>query len=67
MMLSAARVIYGDQFNPLVALKALAYHDDLSLRALSPAVRRDLIAAIKRTDPNKLPALPAVRPHSDLS
>jgi hypothetical protein len=64
-MLAAARVIYGPQFNPLVALKALAYHDDLVLRDLPFALRRDLAAAIKLTDPTRLPALHAVRQYED--
>jgi hypothetical protein len=33
-MLAAAAVIYGPQFNALLALKAMAYHDDPSLAAL---------------------------------
>lgn len=64
VMLSAARVIYGDQFNPLIALKALAYYDDLALRDLSSAVRRDLMTAVKRADPASLPALAATRPYA---
>lgn len=60
-MLAAGKVIYGKQFNPLIALKALAYHDDPSLADLSPQIRRDLIAAIKETDPQHLPILAPIR------
>jgi hypothetical protein len=45
-MPAAASVIYGAQFNPLLALKALAYHDDGTLAGLSADMRRDLIAAL---------------------
>ncbi len=33
-MLSAASVIYGEQFNPLISLKAITYHEDHSLAEL---------------------------------
>ncbi len=61
MMLAAATVIYGSQFNPLVSLKAISYHDDPSLLELPQSVRRDLIAAVKNADLNKLPTLRAIR------
>jgi nucleotidyltransferase AbiEii toxin of type IV toxin-antitoxin system len=61
-MLAAASIIYGDQFSPLLSLKALAYHDDAALRALPAKVRRDLTAAVAATDPRRLPVLHAVRP-----
>jgi hypothetical protein len=60
-MLAAASIIYGDQFSPLLSLKALAYHDDASLRELPTDVRRDLAAAVAATDPRRLPVLRAVR------
>jgi len=59
-MLAAAAVIYGAPFNPLLSLKAIAYHGDLS--ALPASVRRDLDAAVRRVDPDRLPALPTIRP-----
>ena len=34
-MLGAALAIYGESFSPLVALKALAYHEDPALAATS--------------------------------
>ena len=60
-MLAAAQIIYGAQFNPLLALKALAYHDDRALAGLSAAVRRDLVAAVKGVDPQRLPLLQAIK------
>jgi hypothetical protein len=64
-MLAAARIIYGAQFNPLLGLKALAYHDDRALGELSADIRRDLVAAIRATDPQRLPTLAAVRRHPE--
>jgi Nucleotidyl transferase AbiEii toxin, Type IV TA system len=60
-MLAAATIIYGSEFSPITALKALAYHEDRALAGLSPAVRRDLVAAVKAADPRKLPELAAVK------
>jgi len=60
-MLACAKIIYGSQFNPLLALKALAYLEDPALAALSAEVRRDLVAAIESTDLRRLPAVEAVR------
>lgn len=60
-MLAAGTAIYGAEFSPLLSLKAISYHDDPSLAALPQNVRRDLITAVKATDPNKLPMLQAVR------
>lgn len=61
MMLAAAIVIYGAEFNPLLSLKAISYHGDRSLADLPPNVRRDLIAAVQTTDPQNLPTLHAIR------
>lgn len=61
-MLAAAQVIYGEQFNPLVALKALAYHEDAALTDLPAGMSRDLIAAIRAVDLDRLPQLSVVRP-----
>jgi hypothetical protein len=60
-MLAAANIIYGSQFNPLLALKALAYLEDRALAELSAEIRLDLIAAIKATDLQDLPVLAAVK------
>jgi hypothetical protein len=60
-MLAAARVIYGFQFNPLLTLKALAYHEDFTVAELPKSMRDDLSAAATATDFQKLPTLTAVR------
>ena len=60
-MLAAGRIIYGDQFDPLVSLKAIAYHDDPSLAGLPKNVRDYLSEAVHSTDPTKLPVLNALR------
>lgn len=62
MMLSAGRAIYGDEFNPMIALKAISYHDDETLRALPEGVRRDLVAAVRAVDVDALPTLTPIRP-----
>ncbi len=63
-MLAAAIIIYGAESNPLLSLKAIAYHGDRSLGSLAPDVRRDLVAAVQKTDPQSLPILDAVRRRS---
>ncbi|MGA2127171.1 MAG: nucleotidyl transferase AbiEii/AbiGii toxin family protein [Xanthobacteraceae bacterium] len=60
-MLAAAGIIYGRQFNPLISLKAIAYHDDPTLAELPAAVRADLRRAVAATDPNRLPVLTVFR------
>jgi hypothetical protein len=60
-MLAAGAIIYGHQFNPLLSLKALAYHDDFTDAELPTGVRHDLIEAVRVTDLRKLPTLNAVR------
>ena len=64
-MLAAASAIYGSQFNPLLSLKALAYHADPGLTGLPAGMCRDLIAAVKAVDLERLPRLAAVRPWSE--
>jgi Nucleotidyl transferase AbiEii toxin, Type IV TA system len=60
-MLAAAGIIYGAQFNALVSLKAIAYHNDFTLAQLPKPVRDDLLKAAKATDVGDLPKLDAVR------
>jgi Nucleotidyl transferase AbiEii toxin, Type IV TA system len=60
-MLAAGTIIYGSEFNPLVSLKAISFHDDPGLAKLSQEIRRCLIDAVKETDPHNLPVLDAVR------
>ena len=49
-MLAAGAIIYGSEFNPLLSLKAISYHDDPTLADLSNKVRRELIEAVQATD-----------------
>ncbi len=60
-MLAAAAIIYGDQFAPLLSLKAVAYHNDPSLAGLPRDVRDRLSKAVQNTDPAKLPKLDAIK------
>ncbi len=60
-MLSAAKIIYGDKFNALIALKAISYHDDESLSDLRQSIRRDLRTAVRQVDVNNLPNVNAKR------
>jgi hypothetical protein len=62
LMLAAAQAIYGDEFNPLIALKAISYHDDATLAALPEALRRDLIAAVRQVNMSTLPKLKTIKP-----
>ena len=61
-MLAAAQAVYGDEFNPLIALKALAYHEDAALAQLSSGARRDIVAAVRGVDVAHLPAMTPLRP-----
>jgi hypothetical protein len=61
-MLAAAAAIYGTQFNPLLSLKAISYHDDPVVAELPQGIRRDLIDAVKATSLDDLPTLNAIRP-----
>jgi hypothetical protein len=60
-MLAAASVIYGDQFNTLTALKAIAYHGDANLAALPATIRTYLSEAVQACDVTDLPLLKPVR------
>lgn len=60
-MLSAAAIIYGEQFNPLISLKAITYHQDHSLAELPLSMRSDLVKAAKQVKVDKLPILSGVR------
>jgi hypothetical protein len=66
-MLAAATIIYGNEFSPLLSLKALAYHDDQTLAGLSADIRQDLITAVSAVDPHHLPTLTAVRKRPERS
>ncbi|MGZ5842544.1 MAG: hypothetical protein ACXWJ8_11500 [Xanthobacteraceae bacterium] len=60
-MLAAGATIYGNQFSPLLSLKAIAYHDDPSLARLPMDTRNRLSAAVQKTDPARLPTLNAIK------
>jgi hypothetical protein len=53
--LAAARVIYGEQFSPLVSLKALTYFGEPELGKLPTSVKRDLEAAVGSVDRADIP------------
>jgi hypothetical protein len=53
--LGAAQAVYGESFNPLLSLKALAYFGDGDLRALPESVRSRLIQGVQRVDPSRIP------------
>ena len=55
-MLAAGRVVYKQSFNPLLALKALSYFEDIP--KLSPDIRNRLLAAVAAVDPvNGIPVI----------
>jgi len=55
-MLSAGAVIYGTEFNPLIALKALTHYGDPALAELPPGIRKNLLAAARQVNLEQLPA-----------
>ena len=58
-MLAAGGIVYGHRFNPLIALKALSYFEDVP--KLPPEVRSRLLAAVAAVDPARdLPSLTAI-------
>jgi len=61
--LAAAGIVYGQSFNPLIALKALSYYDDVP--ALSRNVRDRLKAAVSAVDVARLPQLKPYRSRAD--
>ncbi len=61
LMLSAATLIYGAEFNPLIALKAISYFEDEALKDLSLSIQSDLSKMVKTVNVSHLPQLKAVR------
>jgi hypothetical protein len=59
-IIAAARLVYGDRFNPVVTLKALTYFGDVPTLPL--ALRRRLERAVKAFDSSKIPQLQAFKP-----
>ena len=57
--LAAGGVVYGRSFNPLIALKALSYFEDVP--KLPPEVRSRLLAAVAAVDPAQ--DLPSLTPY----
>ena len=58
MALAAARIIYGERFNPQLTLKALSFFGDGDLPSLPLGVQERIIVAVKGTDLDRLPMLP---------
>jgi Nucleotidyl transferase AbiEii toxin, Type IV TA system len=57
-LLSAGKTIYGRQFNPALAVRALGFFDDLKGDQLSPAAKRTLQRAVRAVRLDSLPLLP---------
>lgn len=57
--ISAAQLIYGQQFNPQITLKALSYFKDIT--NLSKHHQNVLLEAVTKTDLDKLPDLRPVK------
>jgi Nucleotidyl transferase AbiEii toxin, Type IV TA system len=55
-LLAAAQFLYGHAYVPEFTLKALSYFGDGNLASVSPAIRRDLAAAVRACDPLQLKA-----------
>ena len=58
--LAAAKIIYGETYNPQLTLKALCYYDEPGLKDLPYDLKRRLAEGVKDVDLNKLPEL---KPH----
>ena len=56
-VLAAAKAIYGQQFNPLITLKALCFFEDGDLQRLPEATRQRLARAAAAVNPERLPRL----------
>ncbi|HEY3812649.1 MAG TPA: nucleotidyl transferase AbiEii/AbiGii toxin family protein [Caulobacteraceae bacterium] len=55
MALTAAGIVYGEQFNSQITLKALSYFDDGNLSDLPRRVQDELAAAARDVDLDRLP------------
>jgi hypothetical protein len=60
--LSAAKAIYGQQFNPLITLKALSSFEDGDLHRLTDMTKDRLAAAARRVGPTQLPPIARQNP-----
>lgn len=59
MAIAAATAIYGTQFNPQNALKAISYFEEESLRRLPRTVKDRLARAVDEADLDRLPSFGA--------
>jgi len=55
--LAAARVIYGERFNPQLTLKALSFFGDGDLPSLPMRVQEQIIGAVRSVNLDRLPVL----------
>lgn len=55
--LASAQALYGPQFNPQNALKALSYFDEGNLRRLAKPTRDRLAKAVREVDLDPLPTI----------
>ena len=64
-VLAAGRLVYGEQFNPELTLKALCYFEDGSVPELPMASRARLVNAVQQVDLANLSDLGLNRDDSD--
>lgn len=55
--LGAATAVFGDRFNPMLALKALTFFGDGDLHTVPGSVRERLVRAVQEVDPDRIPQL----------
>jgi hypothetical protein len=55
--LASAQALYGPQFNPQIALKALSFFDEGNLRRLAKATKDRLAKAAREVDLDRLPTI----------
>ncbi|PIV85377.1 MAG: hypothetical protein CO150_09250 [Nitrospirae bacterium CG_4_9_14_3_um_filter_53_35] len=56
-VLSAAKAVYGEPFNPFLSLKALSYFGDGDLSTLSDPIQSFLISEVRKVDIKKIPEI----------
>lgn len=57
----AATAIYGNEYNPLLTLKALTVFEDGNLKTLNQDIQNDLTQFTKEVDLQKLPVIESAR------
>lgn len=55
--LAYAKAIYGEQYNPLITLKALTYFEDGNVATLDHSVKKDLLRFVKGVNLEYIPVL----------